>query len=166
MGQVLYPLDHLPHYTLTSPTLTGLLFNGSSINGSLIKVLWKLLFSSFYIYLLCVCVCAQYKCGDQRTSFRSWFFPSTVWSLGLNSGLSHLSQLVTLTSIFKISLQNNRFPSGVLTPSSFLLILTPHTHSLSLPHPPLCLSGLSIINPSTLLYYFSYSSPLETLSFP
>lgn len=55
VGQVLYPLDHLPHYTLTSPTLAGLLLNGSSINGSLIKILWKLLFSSFYIYLLCVC---------------------------------------------------------------------------------------------------------------
>lgn len=129
VGQVLYPLDHLPHYTLTSPTLTGLLFNGSSINGSLIKILWKLLFSSFYIYLLCVCV-RTLQVWRPENKLQELVLPFYCVILGTEFRFTSFEPTCD-SFIFKISLQNNRFPSGVLTPSSFLLILTPHTHPVS-----------------------------------
>lgn len=82
MGKVLYPLDHLPHSTLTSPTLTGFLFNGSSINGSLIEILRKLLFSSFYIYLFNMCVrahCACVEAREEASGVGSSLLPCDPW---------------------------------------------------------------------------------------
>lgn len=160
VGKVLYPLDHLPHSTLTS-----LLFNGSSINGSLIEILRKLLFSSFYIYLFSMCVRAHSTCveaREQASGVGSSLLPCDPWDwiqaylIWANMWLS----LLFLKLVYKII----GFHLGFWHLVHFYW-LSPPTLSPSLPHPPLCLSGLSI-NPSTLLYCFSHSSPLETLSFP